>query len=375
MKLSGNKGEWSELYVLLKLLSTGELYAADEKLQKIKDVYYPILKIIRQEDENKHLEYVIVSEEQGIEIHWNAEIIRSITQKEMAKRAAYLYEKIVEGGSRAFEIPGSDTIMNELACTKISAPSTDKTDITMQIHDINTGYEPICGFSIKSELGSAPTLLNASGATNFVYEVSGISDELAEQINAIDSKTKILDRIQMITENGTMKYSHMKNKVFSGNLMLIDTYMEEIIAHLLLLYYQNQATDSDKLIRIIEEQNPLGYPRKGIYAYKFKKFLCSIALGMMPSKEWDGHDEANGGYVIVKDNGAGMSQDKLDELSKPQRKLSSMERGEHIGIKNIKERLDYIYENKYRFQIWSKEGEGTIVTIRIPAIVSSETEK
>lgn len=70
-----------------------------------------------------------------------------------------------------------------------------------------------------------------------------------------------------------------------------------------------------------------------------------------------------------------MSQDKLDELSKPQRKLSSMERGEHIGIKNIKERLDYIYENKYRFQIWSKEGEGTIVTIRIPAIVSSETEK
>ena len=79
--------------------------------------------------------------------------------------------------------------------------------------------------------------------------------------------------------------------------------------------------------------------------------------------------------IIVKDNGAGMSQDKLDELSKPQSKLSSMERGEHIGIKNIKERLDYIYENKYRFQIWSKEGEGTIVTIRIPAIVSSETEK
>ena len=79
--------------------------------------------------------------------------------------------------------------------------------------------------------------------------------------------------------------------------------------------------------------------------------------------------------ITVKDNGAGMSQDKLDELSKPQRKLSSMERGEHIGIKNIKERLDYIYENQYRFQIWSKEGEGTIVTIRIPAIVSSEIEK
>ena len=48
MRLSGNKGEWSELYVLLKLLSTGELYAADESLERIKDVYYPILKIIRE---------------------------------------------------------------------------------------------------------------------------------------------------------------------------------------------------------------------------------------------------------------------------------------------------------------------------------------
>lgn len=303
MKLSGNKGEWSELYAFIKLLSTGELYAADEKLKKINDVYFPILKIIRQEDEGKHLEYVIVAENQGVEIHWNAEIIRSVPQQELAKRAEYIYKKIVEGGSRAFEIPDSDKIMEELACTKISAPSTDKTDITMQIHDINTGYEPICGFSIKSELGSAPTLLNASGATNFVYEVSGISEELAKEINLIDTKTKILDRIQKILENGTIKYSHMKNKVFSGNLMLIDTYMEEIIAYMLLLYYKNQGTECDKLIKIVEEQNPMGYPRKGIYTYKFKKFLCSVALGMMPSKEWNGRDEANGGYVIVKNDG------------------------------------------------------------------------
>lgn len=128
MRLSGNKGEWSELYVLLKLLSTGELYAADESLERIKDVYYPILKIIREEDEGKHLEYVIVSEENGIEVRWNAERVRTVTQQEMAERAEFLYEKIIEGGKRAFEIPGSDKIMEELACTKISAPSTDKTD-------------------------------------------------------------------------------------------------------------------------------------------------------------------------------------------------------------------------------------------------------
>ena len=40
-----------------------------------------------------------------------------------------------------------------------------------------------------------------------------------------------------------------------------------------------------------------------MYEYKFKKFLCSCALGMTPSKQWDGLDEANGGYIIVKADG------------------------------------------------------------------------
>ena len=42
--MSGNKGEWSELYTFLKLLSQGRIYAANENVEKIADLYYPILK-------------------------------------------------------------------------------------------------------------------------------------------------------------------------------------------------------------------------------------------------------------------------------------------------------------------------------------------
>ena len=35
----GNKGEWSEIYTLLKLLGEEKLHAADENLEKIDDVY------------------------------------------------------------------------------------------------------------------------------------------------------------------------------------------------------------------------------------------------------------------------------------------------------------------------------------------------
>jgi len=303
MKLTGNKGEWSEFYAFVKLLSTGKLYAADEKVNRMNDIFFPILKILRSEDEGLDMEYIISSEDGSVEVHWHADVVRKLSQSSLVRIAAYLYNSIVAGGSRAFEIEESDKIMHELACSKIAAPSTDKTDITMQLHDIHTGYDPICGFSIKSELGSPPTLLNASGATNFVFEVIGLDDNQAEMINAINTDTKIIDRIEKICEYGSLEYRKAKNSNFAGNLMLIDTYMDDIVASLLLDYYRNNAQDCKMLIARLESKNPLGYPRKGMYEYKFKKFLCSVALGMMPSKVWEGHDEANGGYVIVKDDG------------------------------------------------------------------------
>ena len=48
--LTGNKGEWSEIYVFLKLLADGRLNAADANLNAIPNVYYPIIKILRQEN-------------------------------------------------------------------------------------------------------------------------------------------------------------------------------------------------------------------------------------------------------------------------------------------------------------------------------------
>lgn len=47
--ITGNKGEWSEIYTLIKLLADGRLYAADENLEKMCNVFYPIIKILRSQ--------------------------------------------------------------------------------------------------------------------------------------------------------------------------------------------------------------------------------------------------------------------------------------------------------------------------------------
>ncbi len=302
MRITGNKGEWSELYALVKLLSTGRLYAADENTHKMDDTYFPIIKIIRNEHEYKHVEFII-NDDLAIEVYKNNEHIRDIESATIKMYAELLYREIMGGSRRAFEVHDSASIMYDLECEKIKAPSSDKADITLQVHDINTGYEPICGFSIKSELGNPPTLLNASKSTNFIFEVHGIDDNLANHINDINSREKIKDRIAAILEKGTLSFKHAFSSTFASNLMLIDSRMEEMMGHILLRYYAFGENSCEKIIEALEIENPMGFPRRGFYRYKFKKLLCSIALGMVPSKEWNGIDDANGGYIIVTENG------------------------------------------------------------------------
>ena len=48
MAITANKGEWSELYVLFKLLGEKKIHAGDGQLNKLKE-YYPVLNVIRDE--------------------------------------------------------------------------------------------------------------------------------------------------------------------------------------------------------------------------------------------------------------------------------------------------------------------------------------
>ncbi|PXV95664.1 histidine kinase/DNA gyrase B/HSP90-like ATPase [Lachnotalea glycerini] len=69
--------------------------------------------------------------------------------------------------------------------------------------------------------------------------------------------------------------------------------------------------------------------------------------------------------ISVKDNGIGMSEQMLEKLE--EQSVSKI-RGEHIGIRNIKGRIRYIYGENCSFIIQSKEGEGTEVIIKLPVI-------
>ncbi|WP_312654154.1 HpaII family restriction endonuclease [Proteiniclasticum sp.] len=298
--ITGNKGEWSEIYTLFKLLGDGKIHAADSNLNKLDSVYFPIIRVLREEVAKQIYEYKI---DKKIQVYNEDVLLTEIDPSEFTSEATYLFNQILTG-TGSFYISRTEAFMNSIGCLKIAAPSQDKTDILMEIHDIQTGYTSMTGFSIKSKLGTPATLVNASKATNFIFELVGASDEMCNDINLISTRSKLIDRLNYIKTNSIeLKYLETNNTYFKSNLMLIDSNMNEILAYAIKYSYLSNVKSCLEIVELLEKENPLKYPDSGFYTYKFKKFLTAIALGMNPSKKWSGKDDANGGYIIVKADG------------------------------------------------------------------------
>lgn len=305
MALTGNKGEWSEMYTLFKLLADGQIYAGDGELNKIEDLFYPIIKILRQEDRVNY-EFKVEHSDIIISGEGKAEINLSVAQ--FKQQADLLFEKI-KSTSGTFPSPETEAFMHSVYCTKLKAKSSDKTDIKIVIHDLRTGVCPSLGFSIKSKMGNSSTLINSSGATNFTYNIEGV--ELTEaqvtEINAINTQRKIRDRLKKIQEfGGKLIFAQVDSPIFSNNLVMIDSNMPQIVSELLLLYFSGIGSRLNHLSDILQENNPLRYNithNQKFYEYKIKRFLSDVALGMKPATMWTGVFEVNGGYLIVKEDG------------------------------------------------------------------------
>lgn len=303
MPITGNKGEWSEIYVLLKLLGEGVVCAGDENMNKISGIIYPIIKIIREEkcginykpDSDKHIVFV---NENGCRLS-------EISMDRFLYNAEYLLNKIKSSRS-TFSVEEIEFFMHEIKCRQLKASSADKSDITIVIHDYTTGMQPQLGFSIKSKLGSASTLLNPGKTTNFLYRVTGMQpdDDAIGAINAISSQK---GRMTALKERGCgLEYAATDNKTFEANLMFVDTAMPEIAASCLAKFFMDGITSVKSVTERVAAENPLGLKIGSLntfYEHKMKTFLVDVALGMTPAKLWTGRYDANGGYLVVRGDG------------------------------------------------------------------------
>jgi type II restriction enzyme len=191
-----------------------------------------------------------------------------------------------------------DVFVNNLNANSITAPSTSD-DVKIIIQDSS--------FSIKSQLGSASTLLNAGNTTNILYRLSGknLTDDDIANINGIENH---LPRMKALFDMGCkLEYVDTPHDTFRDNLQFLDTSMPRFIAECLVADCEESSTSKvSDVVAVVAKRNPLHYMGKNVetfYEHKMKVLLVDVALGMTPSKQWLGKYDANGGYLVVRKDG------------------------------------------------------------------------
>ncbi|PZR23766.1 MAG: HpaII family restriction endonuclease [Flavobacterium psychrophilum] len=302
--LTGNKGEWSEVYALFKLLADGKLYPGDKNINKITSLFFPIIKIIKNEL-GVDFEY---------ELNGNVVIIDDKKQQftipiEEFRQHSIKLLSIIKSKKGAFGDSDIESFMSSFNSKKLKAKSSAKSDIRVVIHDLRINQSADLGFSIKSELGGDSTLLNAGETTNFIYKIEGhdFTHQEIIEINEIDTKNKIKDRVEKILSYNTkITFIEPNRQLFKNNLTLIDSLLPNILGELTYLFYTSKHNSIAELTSTLQTHNPLNFDLQfshTYYEYKIKRFLTDVALGMMPSKIWSGLYDTTGGYLIVKSNG------------------------------------------------------------------------
>ena len=297
-----NKGEWTELLVFVKLLAEQKLFLSDKDLNKKVDSF----NLKKVTTRNLDLDFYIIDKSTIQSIDFETKEKRQIDILELlSEKTLNLIKDSIINGKKTFTVPEFDIIQKQLGFDVIKGgTSSQKSDIVLDIQndEIDKQNE---GFGIKSYLGSKPTLLNASGNTNFIFRIDDFDDSKIDEVNAIDTRTKLKDRIIFIEKfGGKFKYIGAEKETMQHNLKISDSLMPNIVGHLLLSFYKKRISKLTKIINEIHKDgtlnNEINYGEKDSLEIKVKRLLIDVLLGFFAGKKWDGNYLANGTIVMKK---------------------------------------------------------------------------
>lgn len=299
LKTTKNKGEWTELLVFIKLLLDRKLTLSDEKLNPSNNFF----KINKVTTHNLDKEFLLT----------NLSTITIKNKEDKTEKTINISEVIssdiiqllvdkIKNSSQTFEIPEFNIIQDKLGFNVIKGGnSNQKADILLDIEN-NLIQKENEGFGIKSYLGSKPTLLNASGNTNFIFRIKNLKKSYIDEINAIDTKTKLKDRITKIEESGGIfEYVGAEKETMNFNLKMVDSEMPQIIGKILLLFYKERISslfEITKQLLVDKSDND----EELLLTSKIKKLLVDVMLGFFAGSKWNGSYESNG-TIIMKNDG------------------------------------------------------------------------
>lgn len=303
--MKGNKGEWSELFTFFKLLAEGKMFSADENLEKTNS--FVELRSIFRKDGGNNLNFKITDQSNINIIDANTDLIlMSFSQLEAELIASKILTELNSNDGISETLTA--LIQNHLI-SEVANKTIGKGDINILIYDPIHGISSNQEFSIKSFLGSDPTLFNANKTTNIIYKLtnedgSALTPLHLEEVNSIITKHKYIDRINRLLDLGyKIEFYDYDDSTFKLNLQVIDSDLPQILAHVVKYKYVCRTTKFTDIINKITNENPMNYDLSqghNFYDYRLVNFLVEAAMGMTSKKVWSGNYDIVGGIIIVK---------------------------------------------------------------------------
>lgn len=313
--LTGNKGEWSELYTLIRLLADGQLWQSDINLNKDLHNVYEIIKVYKDEKDYK-LQFDRNDDITLYKINRSNEkiILSKLTTKQLSDLADQLLEGIYTGKGKSFKIIEVGNILeNQLAISKLKASADSKADIKLRIYDHRLAKETDLGFSIKSLLGKDSTLFNTGAGNNFIYQIKGNMPISLKEFNEVtynpSKGSRLTYRLEKLAEYSCkVEYIDIQSRQLWKNLKMVDGDLPQIMAYALYFRYLFSEPSVAKVADILEIKDPLNFyngenSSQKLYENKIKRFLSEVAMGMTSETPWLGEYDSFGGVIIVKKDG------------------------------------------------------------------------
>lgn len=300
-----NRGEWSEIYAILSMLLCPELSIGNSELEEITKELYNLKKI--KIYPNTGITEYELKDNGDVEVYFNNDFDNLIKQIELSKNKNTIFDAIKNApvGNGSFEIGNINELLVKMTKgAPIKSRSMSKEDMEATVLDARLGVNKVLKYNIKSSLGSPATILNSSQNTNFLYEITGLDDKYIDEINSIDTRTKLLDRLDAIKKyGGQIKFVKVCSETFDYNLRMIDSNMPTYLGNALLESYLG---DKD-LANCFLKGNK--FDDDTFALKKLADFMEGISFGFVPGTKWNGDNSVNGGLVIVKNDGSVMMLD------------------------------------------------------------------
>lgn len=330
-----NKGEVSEFYAFVYILGNRVIELVDGHLQLLGQSV-TFLRVFRNEGVVYQFPQDGVVENDTLEIVRDDGRSSKIGRGVIRAHADQLFRLIVQGDNISDDSPEIVQLKTLLQTEKLTAKSIDKSDLQGEVISSNQTHSHTLGFSVKSHVGSNPSLINSNHENSLLYyrvvptDHDQLTDEdrvLLEQIAndynlpCSGKRTQIRPYLEILRRNGfRLQFEKTAKEALGYTLRVIDTNFPNILAEVLLEHYtyERKSAKGDK--RTLGELVDMCCTRSTLSPtfqvlgqnseeimnsarYKMQNFLLAFSTGASVSAKWDGHDQANGGIIIVLKDG------------------------------------------------------------------------